>query len=540
MAVMPLRDAASIGTRRVARSADRGGSCSTTGKSLVVVAALTHAYRVPRIPAPRLALAAKHLLSGLAEGTTSETAYDTALVSALRTSGDRRRLAFPASLGWLRHYQHPDGSWGGRIKTAHDRLISTLAAVVRLAEIAEAWAQSAVERGLAYLWQHAADWRTCPHETVAFELLMPRLVSQARELGLLLPFAAFAPIAQLRADKLRRIPEGYLYEQPTTLVHSLEFLGLDLDRARVTRLRSANGSYGNSPSATAYVVEQANDAAAEGYLRRVMASGLNGGACTVYPIEIFEKAWILYNLGPARYAVDGAREHLAYLRGQLRDGILGMSREGMTADSDDTGMVLTLLNRAGEAPSLAGLRQFEQPGYFSCFPFERNTSVGANVHVLDAFVSSPTRSLHAGSIAKILAYLYDQRVDGRYWLDKWHISPYYATSQVVLAAHEVAGELLAPTLRWLLDEQRPDGSWGLVEGTSEETAYAVQALLALASHAERPVRTALDRGARYLAERFDDLDYPELWIGKGLYTPYPIVRAAVIGALQQYQTAPAR
>jgi halimadienyl-diphosphate synthase len=502
-----------------------------------VVAALVRARRSELIPAPRLALAAKHLLSSLAEGTTSETAYDTAVVSSLRASGDRRQLAFPTSLGWLRQHQHPDGSWGGRIQSAHDRLISTLAAVVRLAEIAEAWAQRAVQRGVAYLWQHASDWRASAHETVAFELLMPGLVAQGAEQGLALPFAAFAPITRLRDEKLRRIPDGYLYEKPTTLVHSLEFLGLDLDRARVTRLRSANGSYGNSPSATAYVVEHANDAAAEGYLHRAMAAALNGGATTVYPNEVFEKAWVLYNLGPARFGVAGAQDHLSYLREHLRDGAIGISREGLTADSDDTGMVLSLLHRAGEAASLAGLRQFEQPGYFSCFPYERNTSVSANIHVLDAFVSSPLRSLHETAIAKILSYLRDQRQDGCYWQDKWHISPYYATSQLVLAAHEIAGDLLAPTYRWLLDTQRPDGSWGLAEGTSEETAYAVQALLTLAARPEKALRGALDRGARYLADRFDDADYPELWIGKGLYTPYPVVRAAVIGALQQYQTA---
>jgi halimadienyl-diphosphate synthase len=74
------------------------------------------------------------------------------------------------------------------------------------------------------------------------------------------------------------------------LAHSLEFLEPDIDPGRVTALRSPNGSYGNSPSATAHVLSFGYDEPAARYLRRVMDTSLNGGACTVYPFEIFEKA----------------------------------------------------------------------------------------------------------------------------------------------------------------------------------------------------------------------------------------------------------
>ena len=504
-----------------------------------LVTVLSRPWGSSVVPPDRLATAAYQLINSLAEGTTSETAYDTALVSWLRDPADRRKLAYPRSLGWLRRHQHADGSWGGRIATAHDRLISTLAAVVRLSEVPEDWARRAVLGGTAYLWQHAADWVDSPYETVAFELLVPRLLEEARARGLELPQAAFAPVIQLRDDKLRRIPDGYLYGEPTTLVHSLEFLGNDLDRTRVARLRSANGAYGNSPSATAFVADQINDPAAEDYLRRAMAVSLNGGACTVFPIEIFEKAWVLYNLGPSALAVPGAQAQLRYLYTYCGAGAVGMSREGLRSDSDDTGMALALLQRAGYDLGLAALDPFQQADCFSCFPYERNSSVGANAHVLEAFVSSPQGDRHGPAIRKILSYFRAKRVDGVYWYDKWHLSPFYATSQVVLAAREVDADLLAPTIRWLLETQRADGSWGWCEGTSEETAYAVQALLAAAPPQDHRVGAALAGGARYLTERFDDADYPELWIGKGLYTPFPIVRAAVIGALQRYVAAKA-
>lgn len=500
-----------------------------------MASAPTATGRVLSLPPEDLAAAAYRLINSLADGTTSETAYDTALVSELQTIDDRKP-AFPAALTWLRNHQHADGSWGGRIEVAHDRLISTLAVMVRLCAVREPWAADAVQRGQRYVHAHATDWQSSPHETVAFEILVPRLLDEACSWDLPLPFTAFAAVNQMRDDKLRRIPCEQLYCRPTTLVHSLEFLGDDLDRERVGNLRSLNGAFGNSPSATAFVLRHVNDPRSEAYLRRSMAVSLNGGACTVYPIEIFEKAWVLYNLGPAAQRVPGAAAQLAYLRESSRAGAIGMSREGLTADSDDTGMVHTLLHRQGEETDLDVLRPFEQEGCFSCFPYERNSSVGANAHVLEAFVSSAHRCRHAGSIRKILAYLRQTRLDDAYWYDKWHLSPFYATSQVALAVREVDTPLVASIVAWLLETQRADGSWGWFGGTSEETAYAMHALLAGASPPDAFRRAALERGARYLTERFDDTDYPELWVGKSLYTPYPIVQAAVIGALQQCQT----
>ncbi|MGI8972409.1 MAG: hypothetical protein ACR2HB_17150 [Dehalococcoidia bacterium] len=502
---------------------------------MAAIAPLSRAVRSKLTSRSDLATASYQLINNLAEGTTSETAYDTAVVSALRSSRDYRRPLFPATLLWLQRHQHNDGSWGGRIAVAHDRLVSTLAVVVRLEAIPAAWAQQALQRGLAYLWQHASDWLSSSQETVAFELLVPRCLDEARSRGLQLPYTAFTRIIDLRDDKLRRMPMEALYNKPTTFVHSLEFLGPDLDRVQVTRLRSANGAYGNSPSATAYVLGMLDDPAAESYLRRAMAVSLNGGACTVYPNEIFEKGWVLYNLGPDGIRLRGAQQHLDYLYQHSLTGATGISREGLTADSDDTGMALALLNRSGRPLSLAGLCQFEREDCFSCFPYERNSSISANAHVLEAFVSSPYRHQHTSAIQKIVAYLRDMRLDGCYWQDKWHISPLYATSQVVLAARDVATDLVAPTIRWLLGSQHSDGSWGCAGGTSEETAYALQTLIVAEHLQDSRMQSALEAGASYLSQHFDDMDYPELWIGKGLYTPYAVVRAAVIGALQQYR-----
>ncbi len=493
----------------------------------------TLAEPVRRVERRHLLSAARQLVAGLRDGTVSETAYDTAIVARLVAAHDPRRPAFPATGEWLRRHQHADGSWGGRIATGHDRLVSTLAALVRLAELPDAWAAVAVRAGTAYLREHARDWRGDPHETVAFELLVPQLLAEARQRGLALPYDAFAPILALRDEKLGKIPPGYLYDAPTTLLHSLEFLGREIDAERILPLRGLNGSYGCSPSATAHVLAHARDDEAERYLRRVMGAALNGGAPTIYPFELFERGWILYNLGLAAAAIPGVEAHRRYLRDSLTAAGLGMSREGLQADCDDTAMALIVLGRAGHPVDLALLRPFEREGWFSTFPFERTTSNTVNARVLEALKIGAGAALpgHRPTIAKITRFLGGQRIDGAYWQDKWHISPYYATAQVALAARGIADELLGGTRAWLLETQRPDGSWGRYGGTSEETAYAVQTLHALGTADDPRAATALARGARHLAARFDDTDYPELWIGKGLYTPYAIVRSAVIAAL---------
>jgi halimadienyl-diphosphate synthase len=69
-----------------------------------------------------------------------------------------------------------------------------------------------------------------------------------------------------------------------------------------------------------------------------------------------------------------------------------------------------------------------------------------------------------------------------------------------------------------------------VGGLPEETAYAVLSLDALGDrHGPVPADT-IKRAGDYLGEHLDDADFAELWIGKGLYTPPAVVRAAVLAA----------
>ena len=128
-----------------------------------------------------------------------------------------------------------------------------------------------------------------------------------------------------------------------------------------------------------------------------------------------------------------------------------------------------------------------------------------------------------------------------FWVDKWHASPYYATAHVLVALMDAQEPLLSEcqySIDWLLHTQRADGSWGYFgQGTAEETAYAVLALLHYHRQAKAIDVEALRRAGEYLRPVIHDAghEYPELWIAKTLYAPESIVRSAILAAAMLYE-----
>jgi hypothetical protein len=169
------------------------------------------------------------------------------------------------------------------------------------------------------------------------------------------------------------------------------------------------------------------------------------------------------------------------------------------------------------------------------FPYERHSSVGVNVHVLHAIARVPGYPDAERVIERICAYLADQH-SGLYWIDKWHISPLYATAHVLRALADLPPAQQRPLLplvqrsrEWLRHSQNADGSWGFYgQPTAEETAYG---LLGLLTSADDRDMAHCESAANYLRQAAaDGVSHPPLWIDKCLYIPPLVVNAAIEAA----------
>lgn len=489
----------------------------------------------------------KDLLGRMGTGRVSIAAYDTAFLGRLPQRDDPSRPAFPRTLDWLRQHQHPDGSWGAQHEYYHDRIISTLAAVLTLG----AWNQSPrdkarCQRGLQYIWDHIHLLAHDPYETVGFELVVPTLTKEAMDLGMRLPAKRFAQYQTYRQRKLGRIPERLLYAPQNPALYSLEFMGSHLDTALAKGAQEPNGSIGNSPSATAFFLRHApDDDAAWRYVHSVMALNRDGAVFS-FPLDVFERTWVLYNLEMAGLMQDRqlCQPHVEHIRQAWHPqrGV-SFSQFYSACDLDDTALAYKVLHRAGQSwqcpayqVSASVFETYAETDHYRTFAFETDPSLSANIHLLDALSVCPERSVRQRGLEVLLPFMRRTRSLDAFWFDKWHASPYYVTTHAILALLAYDHKLIENAVYWLLHSQNPDGSWGHYDSpTIEESAYCLQALAACRAAGLPIPRDNLDRAAHFVAKGVDDCDYPPLWIAKTLFCPQYIVESSILGALAMYQ-----
>ncbi len=480
-------------------------------------------------------------------GRMDPSPYDIAWMARVPADGgDGPR--WPELIGWLLENQWLDGSWGGPIRYYHDRILCTLAAIIALKERGESRETTeAIERGERYIWHNLHRLRHDPCELVGFELILPTLLVDALDLGLDVPKHKCG-YGRIRQEKLRLIPPRLLYSPKVTTVHSLEFLGREGDPERMRQALAVNGSLGNSPATTSYFLLQGgNDDRALAYLHEMLAH--NGHVIYLHPFRAFELAWVLHSLSscqePLANLVDGSvwKE----LQDNLGECGTGLDPTFGIEDSDTTSVTMLLLRLAGYPVNPDILVRFEdkEKHTFRTYDYERNISISTNIHALEALSLLPDYPNREESRDRILAYLLAHRTFDTYWMDKWHASPYYATAHVLVGISKATPGMLGEcrrTVEWLMHTQREDGSWGFFDqGTAEETAYAMTALL----HCRRCFSIETDllrRGADFLcrettetANWHEDYHHPPLWLGKPLYVPRDIVRASILAALILYE-----
>lgn len=481
---------------------------------------------------------AGHLVRNLS-GRMNPSPYDIAWLARLPAHGGRDER-WPDLVDWLLEHQWPDGSWGGEIPYYHDRILCTLVAIIALKERrSRPQALRAIRQGEGYIWKNLHFLHHDPIELVGFELIFPTLLAQARTLDLDVPGHSCG-YGSVRAAKLRLLPEDSIYSPGTSVAFSMEYMGAKGEPERLSQMVSQNGSIANSPATTAYMLIQGSEPlSACSYLEAMRAQPR--GIPHFFPMRIFEVAWVLEHLTFAGLSLrNGGLVH-ASLGEELESAV---SHDGVSMDpnfgindGDTTAVTTRVLTLSGRPVNPAVLHCFEDPRtrIFRTFRFERNASVSTNAHALEALALMPDYPDRQEVWDRVVTLLLAERKYQSYWIDKWHASPYYATSHVLISLLHSDEPLVSEcsgSVDWLIHMQRSDGSWGhFSRGTAEETAYALLALLHYHQRFNIVNIDVLEKGAAYLARVSDTTtSYPDLWIAKALFAPEGVVQSAILAA----------
>lgn len=383
-------------------------------------------------------------------------------------------------------------------------------------------------KGENYIWNNIDSLKNDPYETIGFELIFPTLLAEAEKRGLNLPYCRNT-YAEARRRKLSLVPKELIYSNKTSVSYSMEFLGDNVDAERLHLAQLANGSIGNSPAATAFMLTYVNDTNAVAYLQNVLALNIDGSVPSQYPYDIFEKAWVLFNFALGFIRVKEVMPQVDYLDSVWKPGGVSWADSFPVPDADDSALALRALQMFNIQKDPSFLEKYERDESFTCFEFEMNFSISANIHILDVVRNSNPYPRRLEVIDKILKFLKSVMIDGSHWQDKWHISPYYPTSHAVIAICGLDNSMTERAVGWLMATQHPDGSWGFNHGTFEETGLALLALLEYHRNIEHVDKQILGNGVNWLNRHFGEI--PEMWFAKGLYAPTNVVLSTALAAI---------
>ena len=468
------------------------------------------------------------------QSQVTSTAYDTAWIARLYKLDEP--IAEEA-LAWLRDHQLADGSWGtSEPLYHHDRLICTLAAIISLKERNLIRDRERIHKGLVALESHWSQLAKDPAgETIAFEMLFPTLMMEARSLGLInRPNGSLAEMDGVREAKLSRSPGG-LISRSVSMSFSAEMAGMDgVHLLDIGNLQEDNGSVGFSPSATAYFslfADYRNESALR-YLRTLPTA--DGSIAHLVSVDVVEIAWTLWNFILIDFVDNDVmlafQPHLDFLENswEAESGV-GYANGYAAKDSDTTSLVYEVLTSLGRHVDIKTVLQFEKKDYFRCFPLETNPSISANVHVLGALRQAGLK-LQNPTVQKVRQFLQQQQTKQNFWIDKWQASPYYTTAHAIIICSGYDRSLVEGAVEWIIATQKDSGAWGYYMDTAEETAYCLQALAIWKRDGGNVSNEVLRRGADWLLANMN-LPYPPLWIGKSLYSLTRVVRSAILSAL---------
>ncbi|PTB66981.1 Ent-kaurene synthase [Trichoderma citrinoviride] len=510
-------------------------------------------------------------------GSFSISIYDTAWLAMIRDPDDPGRWLFPESYSYLLLHQAEDGMWP-TYASPIDGILNTLAGLLALLKhrksdtigiespLVETWddVPKRVDKARRALQSALNAWDVNQTLHVGFEMLVPGLLRQLAEEGVVFDFDGQAALTALYQKKLARLhPDMLASSQQTTLLHSLEALAGVFDFGLPRHHCSAYGGMLGSPASTAAYLMHAPswDVRAQSYLENVVRGyGSCGGVPSGFPTPVFEISWTVSTLLGSGFSLDDFHEDdvrvvTEYLRRAIgaQGGVLGFAPT-LLPDADDTAVSLLALTALGVHVDRAPLIwNFESSTRFKTYQLERTPSVSANCNVLLALLTAQDVDQYVPQIEKAVKFLCSTW-NANKLQDKWNLAAEYTYMLLASALYRLLsvyangslGELAAEVVKMdvpiilvqllsrALCGQQGDGSWG---GSVERTSYAALLIsyalklpwpAAIRQHAE----AALSKAKAYLAAHSDERatgDY--LWIEKVTYKLPTLAEAYHLAAL---------
>ena len=456
-------------------------------------------------------------------------------------------------LDYLFAAQRADGAWGEQ----GFEVIPTLAAIACLDSVGvedgrpAGEAEAAIGRGARYLWAFLCDGPGLPDlpDTVAAEIIAPSLVELTRPVlrryrpGTLtvdLPDPGGSNPELYR--RFRGLAEGG-EQLPRKIWHSLEIFA-PLGRGITQSVTTDDGGVACSPAATVAWLAALDGVdpgrETEAYLEEI-ETRYDGAIPMGSAMTFFEYLWVC-NFAlkcPSPPPIPQPLLDL-FVRNLTGAGIGG--GPGLPPDGDDTAYALMVLEKEYGRSDPELLEQFWEGDRFRTYPAEQTPSETTNAHALE-YLGLIDRKRGDGRYAatreRCADWLCSVQDDAGFWVDKWHISPYYSTGECLSALlgsgvrTPSVDRAISRAIDWLLGNRSSDGGWGIrSSSTREETAYAVLALHRVDRSGLRPdldVTQLIDRAADRMRASGDET--PPMWMGKDLYRPERVVRAVEAAGL---------
>jgi halimadienyl-diphosphate synthase len=183
-------------------------------------------------------------------------------------------------------------------------------------------------------------------------------------------------------------------------------------------------------------------------LEKLVREG-QGGVPAVWPIDIFEPGWVLYNVllgtgpGDLEQIRVMAQRHIQYLCANWSP--IGISTNSvLVPDADDTALAFMVLDSLGIAMNPNVFEHYEEADHIRCYQIETDPSTSTNVHVLAALCRHGVLLERKPQLVeKILQFLHQARTADTLWFDKWVASPFYCSTHAIMALLQVWDDVRA-------------------------------------------------------------------------------------------------